>query len=102
MRILTVNVAKKILSIISQCCTPNSEGWFDLVKIAPKLKSNGIDHSLYGFRKLALFLGAIFGDSMQRRNVGSTMVYLKFPLDNTDMLTNVVNMSNNYEKTKYY
>ena len=90
-----VNVAKNILSIIRQCCTPDSEGWFDLVKIAPKLKANGVDYSLFGFQKLALFLEAIFGDSMQRKNVGSTMVYLKFPLDYTDKPTVIDDISNN-------
>ena len=90
-----VNVAKNILSIIRQCCTPDSEGWFDLVKIAPKLKANGVDYSLFGFQKLALFLEAIFGDSMQRKNVGSTMVYLKFPLDYTDKPTVIAEISNN-------
>jgi len=89
-----VNVAKNILSIIRQCCTPDSEGWFDLVKIAPKLKDNGVDYSLYGFQKLASFLEAIFGDSMQRRNVGSTMVYLKFPLDYSDISTAIGNIPN--------
>lgn len=89
------NVANNILSIIRQCCTPDPEGWFDLVKIAPKLKANGVDYSLYGFQKLALFLEAIFGDSMQRRNVGSTMVYLKFPLDYTDKPTVIADISNN-------
>lgn len=93
-----VNVAKKILSIINQCCTPDSEGWFDLVKIAPKLKANGIDYSLYGFRKLALFLEAIFGDSMQRKNIGSTIVYLKFPLDYTAVSIGIANLANNTEK----
>lgn len=90
-----VNVAKNILSIIRQCCTPDSEGWFDLVKIAPKFKANGVDYSLFGFQKLALFLEAIFGDSMQRKNVGSTMVYLKFPLDYTDKPTVIADISNN-------
>ena len=90
-----VNVAKNILSIIRQCCTPDSEGWFDLVKIAPKLKANGVDYSLFGFQKLALFLEAIFGDSMQRKNVGSTMVYLKFPLDYTDKPIVIADISNN-------
>jgi len=89
-----VNVANNILSIIRQCCTPDFEGWFDLVKIAPKLKANGVDYSLYGFQKLALFLEAIFGDSMQRRNVGNTMVYLKFPLDYSDMPTAIGNIPN--------
>lgn len=88
-------VAKQILSIIRQSCTPDPEGWFDLVKIAPKLKTNGVDYSLYGFQKLASFLEAIFGDSMQRKNVGSTMVYLKFPLDYTDKPTVIPDISNN-------
>ena len=77
-------VAKKILSIISKTCTPDSEGWYDLIKIAPQLKANGINYSQYGFHKLVLFLETIFGDSMQRRNVGTTMVYLRFPSDNND------------------
>ena len=88
------NVAKQILSIISEYCIPDPEGWFDLVKIAPKLKANGVDYSLYGFQKLASFLEAIFGDSMQRRNVGSTMVYLKFPLDYSDISTAIGNIPN--------
>ena len=90
-----VNVAKKILSIISQCCSSDSEGWFDLVKIAPKLKDNGIDYSLYGFNKLASFLEAIFGNSMQRKNVGNTVVYLKFPLDNSGINADNDNLINN-------
>ena len=74
-------IAKKTLSIISQYCNSDSEGWFDLVEIAPKLKANRIDYSHYGFHKLASFLEAVFGHSMQRRNIG-TMVYMKFPIDN--------------------
>ena len=88
------NVAKQILSIISEYCIPDPEGWFDLVKIAPKLKANGVDYSLYGFQKLALFLEAIFGDSMQRRNVGNTMVYLKFPLDCSNIPITISNNPN--------
>lgn len=88
------NVAKQILSIISEYCIPDPEGWFDLVKIAPKLKANGVDYSLYGFQKLALFLEAIFGDSMQRRNVGNTMVYLKFPLDCSNIPITISNIPN--------
>lgn len=86
------NVAKQILSIISEYCIRDPEGWFDLVKIAPKLKANGVDYSLYGFQKLALFLEAIFGDSMQRRNVGNTMVYLKFPLDCSNIPITISNI----------
>jgi hypothetical protein len=78
------NIASRILSIVSKSCTPDSDGWYDLIKIAPKLKSNGIDYSKYGFHKLTLFLETVFGASMQRRNVGSTMVYLQFPLDNNE------------------
>ena len=78
------NIANKILSIIGKSCTPDSEGWYDLVKIAPELKADGIDYSQYGFYKLVLFLEAIFGASMQRRNVGSTKVLLRFPLDNKE------------------
>ena len=85
-------VAKKILSIITQSCTPDSEGWLDIVKIAPKLKANGVKYSQYGFRKLILFLEAIFGDSLQRRNVGNTMVYLRFPLDNISKSSDVANI----------
>lgn len=88
------NVAKQILSIVSEYCIPDPKGWFDLVKIAPKLKANGVDYSLYGFQKLALFLEAIFGDSMQRRNVGNTMVYLKFPLDCSNIPITISNIPN--------
>ena len=84
-------VAKKILAIINQSCTPDSEGWFDLAKIAPKLKTNGVDYSLYGFNKLILFLEAIFGDSLLRRNVGDTSVYLWFPLENNDIPFDIPN-----------
>ena len=88
------SIAKKILAIISKDCTPDPEGWFDLIKIAPKLKANGINYSLYGFNKLILFLEAIFGNSLQRRNVGNTMVFLRFPLDDipnpSDITNNVV------------
>lgn len=87
-------VAKKILSIIRQHCTPDFEGWFDLGRIAPILKDNGIDYSLYGFNKLILFLETIFGDSLQRINAG-TMVYLQFPADNKNRLSDITNMSNN-------
>ncbi len=87
------SVATRILEIVSRDCTPDSEGWFDLIKIAPKLKANGVDYTLYGFRKLILFLEAVFGNTLQRRNEGNTMVYLRFPLDNihnpSDVLNNV-------------
>lgn len=85
------SVATKILSIISKACTPDSEGWYDLIKIAPKLKANGINYSIYGFSKLILFLEAIFGNSLQRRNVGNTMVYLRFPLDNIPDFSDIAN-----------
>lgn len=75
------NIANRILLIIRQNCTPDPEGWFDLVKIAPKLKANGINYTLYGFKKLILFLEAIFGDSMQKKKIDNTIVYLQFPLD---------------------
>ena len=75
-----------IISAISNC-NPDSDGWYDLVKIAPKIKKNGISHSAYGFQKLSMFLDVIFGDSIQKRHVG-TMVYLKFPLNN--MLNNKI------------
>ncbi len=87
-------VANNILSIIRQYCTPDPEGWFDLVKIAPKLKANGVDYSLYGFQKLTLFLETIFGDSIQRRNVGNTMVYMKFPLDCANIPVTISNIPN--------
>ena len=87
-------VAKKILSIISQRCTPDFDGWFDLGRIAPILKDNGIDYSLYGFNKLILFLETIFGDSLQRINAG-TMVYLQFPSDIKNSPSDITNMSNN-------
>lgn len=76
-----------ILSVINNC-KPDSDGWYDLVKIAPKIKKNGISHSAYGFQKLSMFLEVIFGESMQKRHEG-TMVYLKFPLNsmlNNDMI----------------
>ena len=75
------NIANRILLIIRQNCTPDPEGWFDLVKIAPKLKANGINYTLYGFKKLILFLEALFGDSMQKKKIDNTIVYLQFPLD---------------------
>lgn len=89
-------VAKKILSILSQSCTSDSEGWFDLVKIAPKLKVNGIVYSQYGFNKLTSFLEAIFGDSLQRRNEG-TMVYMRFPLDKTHIPSDSSNITDDFE-----
>ena len=89
-------VAIKILSIIRQHCTSDSEGWFDLVKVAPILKDNGIDYSQYGFQKLTLFLEAIFGDSLQRRNEG-TMVYLRFPLDKKHIPSESSNNTNDFE-----
>lgn len=89
-------VAKKIFSIIDQSCTSDSEGWFDLAKIAPELKDNGIDYSLYGFHKLVLFLEAMIGNSMQRRTVG-TKVYLRFPLNNTQNTNAIIHQSSNTE-----
>lgn len=84
-----------IISAINNC-KPNSNGWYDLVKIAPKIKKNGINHSAYGFQKLSMFLEVIFGDSMQKRHEG-TMVYLKFPLNN--MLNNMIIADNtNHEE----
>jgi len=91
------SIAKKILAIISKDCTPAPEGWFDLTKIAPKLKANGINYSLYGFNKLILFLEAIFGNSLQRRNVGNTMVFLRFPLDD---IPNPSDITNNVERNQ--
>lgn len=91
------SIAKKILAIISKDCTPDPEGWFDLTKIAPKLKANGINYSLYGFNKLILFLEAIFGNSLQRRNVGNTMVFLRFPLDD---IPNPSDITNNVERNQ--
>lgn len=91
------SIAKKILAIISKDCTPDPEGWFDLTKIAPKLKANGINYSLYGFNKLILFLVAIFGNSLQRRNVGNTMVFLRFPLDD---IPNPSDITNNVERNQ--
>ena len=92
------NVASQILLVVRNSCTPDSEGWYDLIKIAPQLKANGIDYSQYGFHKLALFLEAIFGASMQRLNVGSTMVYLRFPLENNDKPSSIqINNKKNQE-----
>lgn len=87
-------VAKKILSIISQHCIPDFDGWFDLGRIAPILKDNGIDYSLYGFNKLIMFLETIFGDSLQRINAG-TMVYLQFPADTKNRPSEITSRSNN-------
>lgn len=86
-----------IISAISNC-KPNSNGWYDLVKIAPKIKKNGINHSAYGFQKLSMFLEVIFGDSMQKRHEG-TMVYLKFPLNN--MLNNMIIADNTNHKEDF-
>jgi len=92
------SVATEILTIISKTCTPGPDGWFDLTKIAPKLKANGINYSLYGFSKLILFLEAIFGNSLQRRNVGNTMVFLRFPLDNIPIFSDITkNVERNQE-----
>lgn len=88
-------VAKKILSVVSQYCKPDSEGWFDLVKIAPKLKANGINYNHYGYHKLILFLEAVFGDSMQRRNTDNTVVYLRFPLDDIQIPADSTNNTRN-------
>lgn len=82
------SLSSKILSIISNSCTPDSEGWFDLVKIAPKLKANGINGTLYGYKKLSSFLETLFGNSLQRRNEG-TIVYLRFPKDDIDNNINI-------------
>lgn len=80
-------IKQRILSIIDSCCSSDSEEWYNLVEIAPRIKSNGVDYLEYGFKKLTLFLEAIFGASMQRRNEG-TMVYLRFPLTNNKVLHN--------------
>ena len=80
-------IKQRILSTIDSCCSPYSEGWYDLVEIAPKLKNNGVDHREYGFKKLTLLLEFVFGASMQRKNEG-TMVYLKFPLENNQIQVN--------------
>lgn len=90
-------IKQRVLSIIDSY-SPDSEGWYNLVEIAPELKINGIDHRGYGFKKLTLLLEAVFGTSMQKRNEG-TMVYLKFPLkknsqtqpDTQSALENAVN-----------
>ena len=68
-------IKQRILSIIDSYCSPNSEGWYDLVELAPRIKNNGVDYTEYRFKKLTLFLESVFGTSMQRRNEG-TMVYL--------------------------
>lgn len=91
------SLATKVLAIISSDCTPDPDGWFDLTKIAPKLKTNGIKYHSYGFSKLILFLEAIFGNSLQRRNTGNTIVHLKFPLDNSKFSDNVNNVKRNQE-----
>jgi len=93
------SIATKILEIISQDCTPDSEGWFDLIKIDPKLKANGVDYSLYGFRKLILFLEAVFGNTLQRRNEGNTMVYLRFPVDSIHNPSDIINHVERDQKT---
>lgn len=80
-------IKQRVLSTIDSYCSPDSEGWYALVEIAPKLKNNGIDYTEYGFKKLTLFLEAVFENSMQRRNEG-TMVYLKFPLNNSQANSN--------------
>lgn len=80
-------IKQRILSIIDSCCSSDSEEWYNLVEIAPKIKSNGVDYLEYGFKKLAPFLEAVFGASMQRRNEGA-MVYLRFPLTNNKVLHN--------------
>lgn len=77
-------IKQRVLSTIDLYCSADSEGWYDLVEIAPKLKNNGVDYTEYGFKKLTLFLETVFGASMQRRNEG-TMVYLKFPLNNSQI-----------------
>lgn len=91
------SLATKMLDIICRDCTPDSKGWFDLTKIAPKLKTNGINYYSYGFSKLILFLEAIFGNSLQRRNTGNTIVHLKFPLDNSKFSDNANNVKRNQE-----
>lgn len=80
-------IKQRILSIIDSCCSSDSEEWYNLVEIAPRIKSNGVDYLEYGFKKLAPFLEAVFGASMQRRNEGA-MVYLRFPLTNNKVLHN--------------
>lgn len=80
-------IKQRILSIIDSCCSSDSEEWYNLVEIAPRIKSNGVDYLEYGFKKLTPFLEAVFGASMQRRNEGA-MVYLRFPLTNNKVLHN--------------
>lgn len=80
-------IKQRILSIIDSYCSSDSEEWYNLVEIAPRIKSNGVDYLEYGFKKLTPFLEAVFGASMQRRNEGA-MVYLRFPLTNNKVLHN--------------
>ena len=89
-------IKHRVLSTIDLYCSPDPEGWYDLVKIAPKLKNNGVDYKEYRFQKLTLFLESVFGASMQRRNEG-TMVYLKFPLENIQIQPNQQNTDNHQD-----
>lgn len=79
-------ILQEVISVAKRDCSPTPDGWYDLVKLAPSLKQNGIDYTHYGFKKLTLFLEAIFGESMQRRNEG-TMVYLHFCEISTELAT---------------
>lgn len=86
-------IKQRVLSIIDSY-SPDSEGWYNLVEIAPELKINGVDHREYGFKKLTLLLEAVFGASMQKRNEG-TMVYLKFPLKNSKIQPSIQSVLDN-------
>lgn len=91
-------IKQRVLSIIDSY-SPDSEGWYNLVEIAPELKINGVDHREYGFKKLTLLLEAVFGASMQKRNEG-TMVYLKFPLKNCQTQSSIQSVLENAYNTQ--
>ncbi len=93
-------IKQRVLSIIDSY-SPDSEGWYNLVEISPELKINGVDHREYGFKKLTLLLEAVFGASMQKRNEG-TMVYLKFPLKNSQTPSDIQNISENADNHHGY
>lgn len=48
-------IKHRVLSTIESYCSPDPEGWYDLVEIAPKLKKNGVDYKEYRFQKLTFF-----------------------------------------------
>jgi len=51
----------------------NCDGWFEMVKIAPILKMNGIDFKALGFLRLSDFLQTVFDEEFKCEERGDSM-----------------------------